>query len=64
MEPAQKSRRALSASLGRVNESDFAEAALRIEEGSVRESGHTLGIVDQTSQTDGVQTEAEHLYNQ
>jgi integrase len=47
-----------------VNESDLAEAARRIEQGSVRESGHTLGILEQTAQTDAVQTEAERLYNQ
>jgi hypothetical protein len=47
-----------------VNESDLAEAARRIEQGSIHESGHTTGIVVQTEQTDLVQTEAEHQYNQ
>jgi integrase len=47
-----------------VSETDLADAATRIEQGAKRESGHTLGIVDQTSRADLVQTEAEHLYNQ
>jgi integrase len=47
-----------------VNESDLADAARRIELGSVREVGHTLGIPDQTGHTDVVQTEAEQQYNQ
>ena len=47
-----------------VNESDLVEAARRIEQGSVRESGHTLGIPDQAEQTDGGQVNAEPLCNQ
>jgi integrase len=47
-----------------VNESDLADAARRIELGSVREVGHTLGIPDQTGHTDVVQMEAEQQYNQ
>ena len=47
-----------------VSETDLADAATRIEQGAKRESGHTLGIVDQSTQTDAVQTEAEHQYNQ
>ena len=38
-----------------VSESDLADAARRIEQGSVRESGHTLGIVDLGAQSDSGQ---------
>jgi integrase len=38
-----------------VNESDLAEAARRIEQGSIRESGHTLGILGDVAQTDSGQ---------
>lgn len=47
-----------------VNESDLTDAARRIEQGSISESGHTTGIVDKSGQTDSVQTEAEQQYNQ
>ena len=42
-----------------VNEADLIEAAKRIEEGINRESGHTLGLVDQSGQSDVVQTEGK-----
>jgi hypothetical protein len=47
-----------------VNETDLADATSRIEQGSIRESGHTSGTADQASQTEAVQTDAEHQYNQ
>jgi len=47
-----------------VNESDLADAATRIEQGAVRESGHTTGIVGKTEQTPNMQPEAKRLYNQ
>jgi hypothetical protein len=47
-----------------VNESDLTYAARRTELGAKRESGHTLGIVEQATETDAVQTEPEHQYNQ
>jgi integrase len=47
-----------------ANETGLADAATRIEQGSIREPGHTSGTVDQASQTEAVQTEPEHQYNQ
>jgi hypothetical protein len=47
-----------------VNETDLADAATRIEQGSVRECAHTSGIVDQATQTESLQSEPEHKYNQ
>jgi integrase len=46
-----------------VNESDLAEAAKRIEQGAIREFGHTTGIAAQTAQGDGVQQNVKPLYN-
>ena len=47
-----------------VSESDLAEAAERIENGSKLESGHTSGIVEQAEQSDIVQPDSEPFYNQ
>lgn len=41
-----------------VNESDLADAATRIEQGAIREVGHTTGIVGQTGQRGMTQSES------
>ena len=47
-----------------VNESDLAEAAKRIEQGAIREFGHTTGVVDQTQQSEHLPPGGKRLYNQ
>jgi hypothetical protein len=47
-----------------VSESDLEDAATRIEQGAIPESGHTMGIVEQPSQPVEVQSDTKRLYNQ
>jgi hypothetical protein len=47
-----------------VNEADLADAAIRIEQGARLESGHSTGIVEKSSEPEGVQSESNPQYNQ
>jgi len=47
-----------------VNESDLADAAKRIEQGSIFEFGHTSGISEGSTQGEIAPREAKRLYNQ
>jgi hypothetical protein len=46
------------------SESDLEDAAIRIEQGAVRESGHTTGISAPSSQTDTRDAENCHARKQ
>ena len=47
-----------------VNESDLEQAASRIEQGAIRESGHTTGTVERTGQEDTQTVENNPLRKQ